>query len=508
MIYNRLAARDAAPDRRHDALRDRQLHAAADRVAAATRRSPYNTGSTRACRRRRSTTRGWRRSRRPPIRRSTNYLYFVVKPCGNGEQVFTSTLRPVPGRRAAVPQARRAHARAPGGSAAPARSCSVHARLGVARLAGRPQPLAGDAERGARRGRAGGLALPAAAGPAGAVRRDRARRCRARAFAAPTSRSRTSRRRWRSPTDATPRARRDRRRQHADVRGRRRDRAPTTPTRPALIAALPFRGRGAHARSCSAPAAARAPPSGRCSTRARARCASGTALPSARAKLCAELGGDARGAVREPADLLVNCTPVGLDASEERVQAACRSMPMTLTRYDCVVDFVYRDTETPLVQAARARRVPRRRRARAARRARARSASSGSPAHAAPDRGDARGGRRAMSDARPHICAPVRGRPAEPPAAAQTTRRHAAAPPRRLGPVPDRRRSSSSGSPTGARPARDRGLAPAAASRPSACCSSSRRSPPSSSRARSPSATASTTSTSACSRSTWPPPTC
>ena len=32
-------------------------------------------------------------------------------------------------------------------------------------------------------------------------------------------------------------------------------------------------------------------------------------------------------------------------------------MPMTLASYECVVDLVYGETETPLVQAARARRV-------------------------------------------------------------------------------------------------------------------------------------------------------
>ena len=72
-----------------------------------------------------------------------------------------------------------------------------------------------------------------------------------------------------------------------------------------------------------------------------------------------ELAGDlgATAVVRaDPADLLVNCTSVGLDPSED----AFKALPVDaddVTSYECVVDLVYRDTETPLVQAARARRV-------------------------------------------------------------------------------------------------------------------------------------------------------
>jgi shikimate dehydrogenase len=78
---------------------------------------------------------------------------------------------------------------------------------------------------------------------------------------------------------------------------------------------------------------------------------------SARAlELCAAVGGTpVTGA--EPADLLVNCTSVGLDPLQE----AFKPLPLDaddVTSYECVVDLVYRETETPLVQAARARRVP------------------------------------------------------------------------------------------------------------------------------------------------------
>jgi shikimate dehydrogenase len=79
-------------------------------------------------------------------------------------------------------------------------------------------------------------------------------------------------------------------------------------------------------------------------TRARAR------------ELCADLGGTPVERA-EPADLLVNCTSVGLDPSQD----AFKPLPIDaddVTSYECVVDLVYTDTETPLVQTARARRVP------------------------------------------------------------------------------------------------------------------------------------------------------
>lgn len=71
--------------------------------------------------------------------------------------------------------------------------------------------------------------------------------------------------------------------------------------------------------------------------------------------LCAELGGQV---VRtaEPADILVHCTSSGLDASD----STFKQLPLgadDLCGYRCVVDLVYRETETPLVQAARARSI-------------------------------------------------------------------------------------------------------------------------------------------------------
>ena len=78
--------------------------------------------------------------------------------------------------------------------------------------------------------------------------------------------------------------------------------------------------------------------------------------PARARELCADLGGTPV-PTAEPADLLVNCTSVGLRPSPEPF----KPLPIDaddVTSYDCVVDLVYRDAETPLVQAARARRVP------------------------------------------------------------------------------------------------------------------------------------------------------
>lgn len=71
--------------------------------------------------------------------------------------------------------------------------------------------------------------------------------------------------------------------------------------------------------------------------------------------LVAELGGVAVERAR-PADLLVHCTASGLDPGED----AFKTLPIDaddVNGYECVVDLVYTDTETPLVQAARARCV-------------------------------------------------------------------------------------------------------------------------------------------------------
>lgn len=58
----------------------------------------------------------------------------------------------------------------------------------------------------------------------------------------------------------------------------------------------------------------------------------------------------------EPADLLVHCTTSGLNPRHD----AFEPLPIDaqdVARYECVLDLVYGDTETPLVQAARARGI-------------------------------------------------------------------------------------------------------------------------------------------------------
>ncbi len=72
-------------------------------------------------------------------------------------------------------------------------------------------------------------------------------------------------------------------------------------------------------------------------------------------ELCRQLGGTPV-SVLEPADLLVHCTSIGLDGTASIFKA----LPLEadqLTRYRCVVDLVYSQGETTLVEAARARSI-------------------------------------------------------------------------------------------------------------------------------------------------------
>jgi shikimate dehydrogenase len=73
-------------------------------------------------------------------------------------------------------------------------------------------------------------------------------------------------------------------------------------------------------------------------------------------QLCEELGGSAVEAA-EPADILVNCTSVGLDGGESTFEQL-PLRPEQLSGYGSVVDFAYASDETPLVRAARERGVP------------------------------------------------------------------------------------------------------------------------------------------------------
>ncbi|HEX3974621.1 MAG TPA: shikimate dehydrogenase [Solirubrobacteraceae bacterium] len=123
---------------------------------------------------------------------------------------------------------------------------------------------------------------------------------------------------------------------------------------PALIAALPFAATGRSAMVLGAGGSARAAvwallDAGAAEVRLWNRTAQ-------RARdLAAELGATAV-ARPGPADLLVNCTAVGLDGSDpfDRLPLA----PAELTGYACVVDLVYTVTGTVLVDCARERGVP------------------------------------------------------------------------------------------------------------------------------------------------------
>jgi shikimate dehydrogenase len=124
---------------------------------------------------------------------------------------------------------------------------------------------------------------------------------------------------------------------------------------PALIAALPYAAQGQTALVLGAGGSARAAvwallEAGAAEVRVWNR------TPERAERLCAELGGTAVRSA-DSADLLVHCTSSGLDASVPMFN----SLPIgadDLVRYDCVVDLVYRDTDTPLIEAARERSIP------------------------------------------------------------------------------------------------------------------------------------------------------
>jgi shikimate dehydrogenase len=119
---------------------------------------------------------------------------------------------------------------------------------------------------------------------------------------------------------------------------------------PALISSLPFEIAGGSALVLGAGGAARAAvwalnDAGAATVRVWSR------TPARARELCEQLGGTP---VRDAgaADLLVNCTSVGLDGSE-----SLDGLPLAtgeLKGFGCVVDFVYADNDTALIRAARA----------------------------------------------------------------------------------------------------------------------------------------------------------
>jgi shikimate dehydrogenase len=118
---------------------------------------------------------------------------------------------------------------------------------------------------------------------------------------------------------------------------------------PALIGALPISPRGASALVLGAGGSARA------AVWALLNAGSTTVsvwnrTPERARKLADELGATAV-AEAVPADLLVNCTTIGLQSG-----TGLKDLPVDtddLARFGCVIDLVYASTETPLISAAR-----------------------------------------------------------------------------------------------------------------------------------------------------------
>ena len=147
---------------------------------------------------------------------------------------------------------------------------------------------------------------------------------------------------------------RDRSRQHADLRARRPDRRRQHRRAGADRRAAVLRRPAATALVLGAGGSARAAVWALLDAGAR-EVRIWNRTPARARALAAELGGDAVDE-RRPADLLVHCTASGLDPAAD----AFKPLPIAaddVTSYECVVDLVYGDIETPLVRAARARSV-------------------------------------------------------------------------------------------------------------------------------------------------------
>ncbi len=117
---------------------------------------------------------------------------------------------------------------------------------------------------------------------------------------------------------------------------------------PALIEALPLKAAGRTALVLGAGGSARAAVWALLDAGAEEVLVWGR-TPDRASQLCKQLG--ATPVQRPvPANILVNCTPVGMDATGE--------LPVRASDYDCVVDFVYAPGDTVLVRAARERAIP------------------------------------------------------------------------------------------------------------------------------------------------------
>jgi shikimate dehydrogenase len=119
---------------------------------------------------------------------------------------------------------------------------------------------------------------------------------------------------------------------------------------PGLIAALPESPRGATALVLGAGGSARAA-AWALGHAGAADVAVWNRTPARARALAADLGVRAVEDA-EPADLLVNCTAVGLHGGGEAVLKDLPIRADALSEYACVVDLVYRDGGTPLLAAA------------------------------------------------------------------------------------------------------------------------------------------------------------
>jgi shikimate dehydrogenase len=124
---------------------------------------------------------------------------------------------------------------------------------------------------------------------------------------------------------------------------------------PALIGALPFPVRGRIALVLGAGGSARAAVWALLDAGAREVRVWNRGRERAQ-RLCREIGG-APVTVAAPADVLVNCTSVGLSDRDDTFEQLPIA-PEQLSGFGCVVDFVYKDSSTALASAARERGVP------------------------------------------------------------------------------------------------------------------------------------------------------
>jgi shikimate dehydrogenase len=122
---------------------------------------------------------------------------------------------------------------------------------------------------------------------------------------------------------------------------------------PGLIEALPISARGLTALVLGAGGSARAAVWALLAAGARVEVFNRT--PARAHALCADLGARVAQAPGR-ADLLINCTSIGLEGGDLLKELGWSADHVE--GYQCVVDFVYAQTETQLIRAARAHSVP------------------------------------------------------------------------------------------------------------------------------------------------------